>query len=589
MKTFLPLFTTVEQWRATWAVARNGWHVWPVYFALLLSGCSPDARQSIRKPLEAATPTTTGSGTWTLSSGTNGNVIFSIAGSGTGALTFSGTTQPPSTPPPTPTGLTATATGPTSIAVSWNASSGATGYWLNRGSSLLYSDGTATQFTDSGLTPSTAYGYSVAAGNSAGMSAFSISVSATTPSQPPPSGLTRVVVPVQQNQLDAMVPLLDTLPASYSGSGGDLIYYADSSGSPGARLPCEVVASSASPTAEVWLGPVLFSGSLGTNTPTAYWRSTGSTTQTQQPVGMAAQVWDKYYACVLHMPVHSSNGTTTLPDSTSNANNANALAYTGSAVGPLGMAMTQQPTASGPGYGTSAYPTSVPSSSTMTLGTSGSPFTLEVLGYLDSYPGGQTSGGAAGQWWTFLSQLYWQPGSQDLNNWSFVAYSIAQGARCNQCLQVGTNLAWSTTSPMATAGTTNITIGQWHYYVVTFPGTAGGVPTYYLDGQLDPSQPCGPITGYTGIPQSPIATDIGAADTHDVGYALSGYIGETRISNGIARSQAYVAATWNQIAARGNLTMPVSLQKKSAMRADAAARAVKYTKWWNEWHKGAKR
>lgn len=83
--------------------------------------------------------------------------------------------------PPVPTGLTAAATGATTVSLAWTASSGATGYRVYRGGSLL---GTTpnTNWLDTGLNPSTTYTYSVAAYNTAGESSQTTGVSATTSS-----------------------------------------------------------------------------------------------------------------------------------------------------------------------------------------------------------------------------------------------------------------------------------------------------------------------------------------------------------------------------------------------------------------------
>lgn len=82
--------------------------------------------------------------------------------------------------PATPTGLHATATGTTSISISWNSVSGATSYKVDRwdsgtGSWRQISSTGATSYTDSGsqLKPGTTYFYVVAASNAAGTSSFS--------------------------------------------------------------------------------------------------------------------------------------------------------------------------------------------------------------------------------------------------------------------------------------------------------------------------------------------------------------------------------------------------------------------------------
>jgi len=90
-----------------------------------------------------------------------------------------GDTQAPSAP----SGLNVTGTTSSSVSLSWTASTdnvGVTGYQVFRGSTLVGSP-TSTSFTDSGLTASTAYSYTVKAVDAAGnVSAASSAVSATT-------------------------------------------------------------------------------------------------------------------------------------------------------------------------------------------------------------------------------------------------------------------------------------------------------------------------------------------------------------------------------------------------------------------------
>ncbi len=88
-------------------------------------------------------------------------------------------------PPATPTGLTAAVSGSNQINLSWNASSGATGYTVYRsatsgGTYASVGSVSATTFANSGLIASTTYYYKVQATNSAGSSAQSAYVSATT-------------------------------------------------------------------------------------------------------------------------------------------------------------------------------------------------------------------------------------------------------------------------------------------------------------------------------------------------------------------------------------------------------------------------
>jgi autotransporter-associated beta strand protein len=87
--------------------------------------------------------------------------------------------------PPTPSGLTASATGIQSISIGWNTAYVTTSYTLDRATSSsgpwtpVYS-GAATQYADGGLQFGTNYYYKVCANNGGGSSAFSSSVSATT-------------------------------------------------------------------------------------------------------------------------------------------------------------------------------------------------------------------------------------------------------------------------------------------------------------------------------------------------------------------------------------------------------------------------
>jgi GH35 family endo-1,4-beta-xylanase len=86
-------------------------------------------------------------------------------------------------PPPAPTGLVATA-GNAQVQLSWNASTGATGYNVKRsttsgGPYTTIATVTTTSFTNTGLTNGTTFFYVVSATNSNGESANSSQVSAT--------------------------------------------------------------------------------------------------------------------------------------------------------------------------------------------------------------------------------------------------------------------------------------------------------------------------------------------------------------------------------------------------------------------------
>ena len=92
-------------------------------------------------------------------------------------------------PSAAPGGLALTS-GQTTMAVRWNAVSGATYYSLQRtptGAGFPVASITATSYGDSGLSPATTYGYSVRACNSAGCSSWSAQVSGTTSASTPPA------------------------------------------------------------------------------------------------------------------------------------------------------------------------------------------------------------------------------------------------------------------------------------------------------------------------------------------------------------------------------------------------------------------
>src|SRR6266545_409362 len=95
------------------------------------------------------------------------------------------------TVPPTPTGLTVTGTTSSSVSLSWNASAGATGYKVYRGTNVTTVTGTSA--TISGLNAATTYTFTVSATNAAGESAKSAPLTVSTPGDdpPPPGGSPR--------------------------------------------------------------------------------------------------------------------------------------------------------------------------------------------------------------------------------------------------------------------------------------------------------------------------------------------------------------------------------------------------------------
>ncbi|MFC9031890.1 chitinase [Streptomyces arboris] len=94
-------------------------------------------------------------------------------------LTLVGPGGDPVVVPAVPAGLRTTAITSSSVALSWNAVSGATGYNVYRGGTKVAS-ATGPSATVTGLTASTAYSFQVTATNAAGESAKSAALTATT-------------------------------------------------------------------------------------------------------------------------------------------------------------------------------------------------------------------------------------------------------------------------------------------------------------------------------------------------------------------------------------------------------------------------
>src|SRR5256712_4616663 len=98
------------------------------------------------------------------------------------------------TPPSTPTGLTAAAAGSTGANLSWSASTdnvGVTSYIARRNGVQVATPAT-TSYADTGLSAATTYSYTVAARDAAGnISPNSTTVSVTTPPPPPSTTASR--------------------------------------------------------------------------------------------------------------------------------------------------------------------------------------------------------------------------------------------------------------------------------------------------------------------------------------------------------------------------------------------------------------
>jgi acid phosphatase type 7 len=128
----------------------------------------------------------------------NGTYDFVLAGTSTDGVDFQSreatndpqlvvTTGPPDTQAPTaPSGLTASATAPNSVDLSWKASGddvSVTNYLVYRAASLIATIGPTTSYTDASVAASTTYSYTVKARDKAGnVSGASNTATVTTPS-----------------------------------------------------------------------------------------------------------------------------------------------------------------------------------------------------------------------------------------------------------------------------------------------------------------------------------------------------------------------------------------------------------------------
>lgn len=147
-----------------------------------------------------------------------------------------GGTDPEPTTPGAPAGLTVGTTTSSSVSLSWNAVSGATGYTVYRGGTKATTS-TGTSATVTGLAADTAYQFSVSATNAAGESVKSATVTGRTAKANEPGGPTtsvpkHAVTGYWQNfNNGATVQKLSDVPANY-----DIIAvsFADATSTPGA-------------------------------------------------------------------------------------------------------------------------------------------------------------------------------------------------------------------------------------------------------------------------------------------------------------------------------------------------------------------
>ncbi len=127
------------------------------------------------------------------------------------------------TPPSTPTGLTAAAAGSTGANLSWSPSTdnvGVTGYIVRR-NGVQIATPTTTSFADTGLSAATTYSYTVAARDAAGnISPDSTSVSVTTPPPPPSNSASLAWDAVAAPNLGGYRVYFGTAPGTYLQSLG---------------------------------------------------------------------------------------------------------------------------------------------------------------------------------------------------------------------------------------------------------------------------------------------------------------------------------------------------------------------------------
>jgi len=145
-----------------------------------------------RNGVQVATPATTSYADTGLSAATTYSYTVAArdaAGNVSANSTSASITIADTTPPTTPTGLTAAVAGSTGANLSWSASTdnvGVTGYIVRRNGVQVATPAT-TSYADTGLSAATTYSYTVAARDAAGnISPNSATVSVTTGNTPPP-------------------------------------------------------------------------------------------------------------------------------------------------------------------------------------------------------------------------------------------------------------------------------------------------------------------------------------------------------------------------------------------------------------------
>ncbi|MER6346566.1 cellulose binding domain-containing protein [Streptomyces sp. NPDC001595] len=164
-----------------------------------------------------------------------------------------GTPDPTDTQAPTaPTSLTGTAKTSTSVSLSWTASTDnvrVTGYDVYRGATKVNATPvTGTSYTDTGLSPSTAYAYTVRARDAAGnVSASSGTLNVTTESAGTPSGAVKVRyknndASATDNTIRPSLQLVNTGNSTLDLATASLRYYFTRDGSAAVSAWCDYAA-----------------------------------------------------------------------------------------------------------------------------------------------------------------------------------------------------------------------------------------------------------------------------------------------------------------------------------------------------------
>ena len=141
------------------------------------------------------------------------------AGNASAPASASATTQADTAPPSAPGTFTAAATSPTSISLSWSASTdnvGVTGYRVRRDGGLIASP-TGLRSSDNSRTPSTTYNYTVTALDAAGNESAAAAASATTPAPPPD-----VIPPTVPGNLQALATSTTTISLTWNASSDNV-------------------------------------------------------------------------------------------------------------------------------------------------------------------------------------------------------------------------------------------------------------------------------------------------------------------------------------------------------------------------------